>query len=376
MQLVGFDRRQQHATVGDRGGGVGPSLAGGRILLPNVGRRPHAGPRIVGGGPGEALAVPAGQADQSEPERCNAPQRRDELAQPPAVGRLAAAALGADDVGVVVRGVAGRTGIGPTAAYPAGIDRTRREVGIVLAAVLILTGCPKQVAVEQLPPPDPKPASEQSVAPDSDQAAGRVLTAVPCGVAGPFGDICEIMKTTDPGIDMQADVANTMVLNRKLIDGRGSCDAYLAMGNVEVEALRKVGKVARAVPVAGMGLGLIVAKGNPLGIKSITDLAHDNVKAVAIARPNSSVGFCAEQALRNAGVWAAVEDDSSRYAFVGQAETAERGLCFVIRWRGDIQPGMWVLWRGEKQTITKLGEYDFKRRYLKLSTVAAKEVGG
>ena len=78
-------------------------------------------------------------------------------------------------------------------------------------------------------------------------------------------------------------------------------------------------------------------------------------------------------------VWAAVEDDSSRRtrsAFVGQAETAERGLCFAIRWRGDIQPGMWVLWRGEKQTITKLGEFDFKRRYLKLSTVLAKGVGG
>ena len=78
-------------------------------------------------------------------------------------------------------------------------------------------------------------------------------------------------------------------------------------------------------------------------------------------------------------VWAAVEDDSSRRAaieFVGQAETAERGLCFAIRWRGDILPGMWVLWNGEKQTITKLGEYDFKRRYLKLTTMASREVGG
>lgn len=70
-------------------------------------------------------------------------------------------------------------------------------------------------------------------------------------------------------------------------------------------------------------------------------------------------------------VWAAMEDDSSRYTFAGQAESAQRGLCFVIRWRGDIQPGMWVMWNGEKQTITKLGEYDFKRRYLKLTTVSA-----
>ena len=77
-------------------------------------------------------------------------------------------------------------------------------------------------------------------------------------------------------------------------------------------------------------------------------------------------------------VWAAVEDDSSRRAaieFVGQAETTARGLCFAIRWRGDILPGMWVLWNGEKHGITKLNEYDFKRRYLKLTTVSSKGVG-
>jgi ABC-type molybdate transport system substrate-binding protein len=189
---------------------------------------------------------------------------------------------------------------------------TLLAVALTLAGVLVLTGCPGQRAPEELASPDPTLPSEQPIAEGSGEGLGRVLTAVPCGVAGPYGDICEIMKTTDPAIDMQADVANTMVLNRKLVDGKGSCDAYLAMGNVEVEALEKVGKVARAVPVAGMGLGLIVAKGNPLGIKSIADLANDNVKAVAIARPNSSVGFCAEQALKNAGVWSAVEAKLAR----------------------------------------------------------------
>ena len=75
-------------------------------------------------------------------------------------------------------------------------------------------------------------------------------------------------------------------------------------------------------------------------------------------------------------VWAGIEDDSSRYFIAGDAETAERGLCFIIRWRGDIQPGMWVLWNGGKQTITKLSEYDFKHRYLKLTTESSKGVGG
>ena len=75
-------------------------------------------------------------------------------------------------------------------------------------------------------------------------------------------------------------------------------------------------------------------------------------------------------------VWAGIEDDSSRYLIAGDAETAERGLCFIIRWRWDVQPGMWVRFRDEKHGITKLGEYDFKRRYLKLTTTSSKAVGG
>ena len=74
-------------------------------------------------------------------------------------------------------------------------------------------------------------------------------------------------------------------------------------------------------------------------------------------------------------VWAGIEDDSSRYLIAGNAETAERGLRFIIRWRGDITPGMWVRFRDEKHGITKLGEYDFKHRYLKLTTTSVKAVG-
>jgi SPP1 family predicted phage head-tail adaptor len=75
-------------------------------------------------------------------------------------------------------------------------------------------------------------------------------------------------------------------------------------------------------------------------------------------------------------VWASVEDGSSRYLVAGDAGTAARGLVFVIRWRGDVVPGMWVRFRDEKHRIEKVEEYDFKRRYLKLTTVSAKGVGG
>lgn len=74
--------------------------------------------------------------------------------------------------------------------------------------------------------------------------------------------------------------------------------------------------------------------------------------------------------------WAAVEDGSSRYLIAGDAGTAARGLIFIIRWRADVRPGMWVRFRDEKHRIEQVEEYDFKRRYLKLITESSKGVGG
>ena len=73
-------------------------------------------------------------------------------------------------------------------------------------------------------------------------------------------------------------------------------------------------------------------------------------------------------------VWAKTEDCDSRYFTSGDVENTERGIWFTIRWRSDVQPGMWVLWNGQKQIITEISEYDFKRRYLRLTTKAVKGV--
>ena len=67
-------------------------------------------------------------------------------------------------------------------------------------------------------------------------------------------------------------------------------------------------------------------------------------------------------------VWAGIEDGSSRWYYAADANNAERGLMFVVRWLPGIAPGLWVRWNGEKHLITEIGEYDFKRRYLKLTT--------
>ena len=74
-------------------------------------------------------------------------------------------------------------------------------------------------------------------------------------------------------------------------------------------------------------------------------------------------------------VWAGAEDDdTSRYFTAADAENAERRICFIIRWCNDVKAGMWVMWNGEKQLITEIAEYDYKRSYMKLTTRSVKGV--
>lgn len=85
-------------------------------------------------------------------------------------------------------------------------------------------------------------------------------------------------------------------------------------------------------------------------------------------------GYPAETDTVIATVWAGITDAASQYYHEADADNAQRGLSFSIRWRRDIQPGMWVEWNGKKYTITSIGEFDFKRRYMKLVTEAVEGV--
>ena len=67
-------------------------------------------------------------------------------------------------------------------------------------------------------------------------------------------------------------------------------------------------------------------------------------------------------------VWAGIEDASSKWFYASDADNAEKGLVFMIRWIDGIVPGMWIKWENQKHIITQTGAYDFKKRYLKLTT--------
>ena len=72
----------------------------------------------------------------------------------------------------------------------------------------------------------------------------------------------------------------------------------------------------------------------------------------------------------------AVAEDFCRVTFTSPAPEPVRLAVLLIRWRNDIKPGMWVLFQNEKWTISTLGEYSFRRKYLGLKASIAKGVSG
>lgn len=74
--------------------------------------------------------------------------------------------------------------------------------------------------------------------------------------------------------------------------------------------------------------------------------------------------------------WASAVDTSDRSFRSADTMNTEAVTEFTIRYRADVQPGMWVKFREQKWYITELNEYSFRRNYLGLKASVAKGVSG
>ena len=75
-------------------------------------------------------------------------------------------------------------------------------------------------------------------------------------------------------------------------------------------------------------------------------------------------------------VWAAATDAGSQNDHSADVRNTETVVSFTIRYRADVVPGMWVLFRGKKWMISALREYGFRRIYLDLKTSNVECISG
>lgn len=74
-------------------------------------------------------------------------------------------------------------------------------------------------------------------------------------------------------------------------------------------------------------------------------------------------------------VWAGLTDAGNEAFRSADATDVRSVVNFVIRYREDIENGMWVKYKGEKYYIQAIGQYGFLKTYLGLRGVLDKEMG-
>jgi len=131
---------------------------------------------------------------------------------------------------------------------------------------------------------------------------------VPCGVAGPYGAIQELFQKRYPDVKIHFDLANIDVQTKRILNGKGTPDVFLSLGDREVKAVAAKGLVdGDPLTYAYNSVGLIVERKNPCDIEDIRNITSPKVKTVAVPSQSNSSGYYAELALKKAGVWGGLQ---------------------------------------------------------------------
>ncbi len=151
----------------------------------------------------------------------------------------------------------------------------------------------------------PAPAPKAATAPGGVPAAQECMVYVPCGLAGPYGELEAAFATACPQVKLRRKVENYVTLRDKVRDGERP-DVLMNLGEKELDQLVEKGLLKKEdiTRLAIMPLAVTAPPGNPLGLKTIEDLLRPEVKSIAIGDPaDLSLGAATKQALEKAGLW-------------------------------------------------------------------------
>lgn len=173
-------------------------------------------------------------------------------------------------------------------------------ITVALSAALVLAGCGRPGARGSIQAPV-MPANAPSQAAD---ISGELLVYVPCGVAGPYGAIKDLFEKRYPNVKVKQDVANIDVHTGKIVDGKGTPDVWISLGDREMSRVLKAGRVdGEAVTYAYNSIAMMVRGNNPCGLESLEDLKKDEVKTIAVPSDQNSSGYYAIAAFQKAFVY-------------------------------------------------------------------------
>lgn len=200
-----------------------------------------------------------------------------------------------------------RTGTAGTAPG-AGVSwppRRRRHPGpvglVVVVAVaalgVLLTSCgaPDDPARSTGPNPAPEAAGSSSLAP------GRLTVLAAASLSDAFEAIAADFEAAHPDVEVTVSFAASSTLAAQVREG-APADVLATADTAAMDTAAGSGSVAGApTVVAGNGLAIAVAPGNPLGVTGLADLARSDLVVVGAA-PAVPISRYARTALTAAGV--------------------------------------------------------------------------
>jgi molybdate transport system substrate-binding protein len=206
-----------------------------------------------------------------------------------------------------------------------------KVLGIVLAAVLLATACGGD---------DDDNAGAASSAPSTAAPLdGSINVFAASSLTGAFSELAKQFENANPGTSVESGLnfAGSSDLVNSIQEG-APADAFASADESNMQKLVDAGSVEGTAQVfARNQLAIAVEPGNPLGITSLADLAHSDVKVVLC---DSSVpcGKYADQALSAAGVTVTpVSREANVKDTLGKVGEADAAVVYVTDVKSDSQ---------------------------------------
>ncbi len=173
------------------------------------------------------------------------------------------------------------------------MSRTSQIVIVVLLVVIVAIGG-LLVARRQAEPGGPVAAAPST----------GVVVYAPCGMSSPIAIATQRFREANPDVQINVVFDNSIVLVRKIRAGDRP-DVFISPGELEMKQLTDEGYIdGSTIKDFGTLDIVIIAPSKTKTLKTIAGLTAPEIKQISMADPNlNSVGWYAQQAFKNMGLW-------------------------------------------------------------------------
>ncbi|MFO0914703.1 MAG: molybdate ABC transporter substrate-binding protein [Pirellulales bacterium] len=162
---------------------------------------------------------------------------------------------------------------------------------------------------------------------------GELTWLVAASAAGPAEELARQFESQHPGVRVRVSAGASNALAQQIESG-APADLFLSANREWAESVERSGKALHSVDLLTNRLVLVVAPGNPAGLRSLLDLTSPSVSHVALAGENVPAGVYAQQTLQAAGVLENLRDTNR----LVRAADVRAALVYVER--GEAEAGI------------------------------------